>query len=147
MGVRAECDLPGQPVWAEFDASQIKSVLVNLLMNALEAMPRGGVVRLQLHLPEMNQIRLVVEDTGHGIPREMLTTVFEPFVSTKATGTGLGLAVTKRLIEEHGGHITVENRPEGGARFTITLPATMNTNGEHRKENSNHAKPAIVDHR
>jgi signal transduction histidine kinase len=110
-------------------------------------MPRGGVVRLQLHLPEMNQIRLVVEDTGHGIPREMLTTVFEPFVSTKATGTGLGLAVTKRLIEEHGGHITVENRPEGGARFTITLPATMNTNGEHRKENSNHAKPAIVDHR
>jgi two-component system, NtrC family, sensor histidine kinase HydH len=82
------------------------------------------VLHVQLSQPNAFEIRLVVEDTGHGIPPEILPIIFTPFVSTKESGTGLGLAVTKRLVEEHGGKIVACNRPEGGARFVITLPAS-----------------------
>jgi signal transduction histidine kinase len=70
-------------------------------------------------------IKLEVSDTGKGIPASMADRLFMPFASSKATGTGLGLSISRRVLAEHGGHITGANRPEGGATFTITLPAAQ----------------------
>ncbi len=145
LGVLSEYDLPPNPIWAEFDATQIKSVLVNLLLNALDAMPVSGVLRVHLDQPTPSEVRLVVEDTGHGIPPDILPIIFTPFVSTKESGTGLGLAVTKRVIEEHCGTIVAMNRREGGARFVITLPALPTPIKEMEMSHANKAE--AVDHR
>lgn len=122
LGVICTLDLPTQPAWANIDPAQIKSVLVNLLLNALDAMPNGGRLRVVL-CRGGNQLRLAVEDTGPGIPSEVLDRLFTSFVSTKPTGTGLGLSTSRRLMEQHGGQLRAENRAEGGARFVMTLPA------------------------
>lgn len=106
------------------DPMQMQQVFMNLLLNAVDAMPSGGTVTVRTACdPRRGTIRAEVEDTGTGIVPEAAGHIFEPFFTTKAKGAGLGLAVTKRLVEEHGGTITAENRPEGGARITIELPA------------------------
>lgn len=110
------------PVFADVDRDQVHSVLVNLLLNALDAMPSGGRLEIELWPTPDGSVQLRVTDTGPGIPREVLARLFEPFVSTKPTGTGLGLSISRRIIEEHDGSIRVQNRPEGGASFTIRLP-------------------------
>jgi two-component system sensor histidine kinase HydH len=120
--VRLECDLPEQPVLACVDKGQLVTVLVNLFLNALDAMPQGGRLEVQLSQPEDEGVRLSVSDTGTGIPAEFVGRLFTPFATTKATGTGLGLSISRRILEEHGGTITAGNRPGGGACFTITLP-------------------------
>ncbi len=112
-------DLP----FAYADANQIQQVIVNLLLNAADAIgPDGGEIRLGSRaLPE--RIELSIEDNGRGIPADNLPQLFEPFFSTKGTrGTGLGLAVTWGIIESHAGSIDVQSEPEHGARFTISLP-------------------------
>jgi signal transduction histidine kinase len=122
QGVALDVRGLAQPIPAEVDCGQLCTVLVNLFLNALDAMPTGG--RLEVGLdrgPEGN--RVSVADTGPGLPPEMAGRLFTPFASTKPTGTGLGLSICRRVVEEHGGHITGGNRPEGGTRFTITLPA------------------------
>lgn len=121
LGVTCTLDLPPQPAWANVDPAQVKSVLVNLLLNALDAMPNGGRLRVALSRSD-GQLRLAVEDTGSGIPPELLDRLFTSFVSTKPTGTGLGLSTSRRLVEQHGGQLRAENRTEGGARFVMTLP-------------------------
>jgi two-component system sensor histidine kinase HydH len=120
--VQLEGVLPEQPVLACVDKGQLVTVLVNLFLNALDAMPQGG--RLEVHLEEQagEGIRLMVSDTGPGIPTEIASRLFTPFATTKATGTGLGLSISRRILEEHGGTITAGNRPGGGACFTILLP-------------------------
>jgi signal transduction histidine kinase len=113
---------PEGPVPAAVDRDQVHTVLVNLFLNALDAMPHGG--RLEVHLapgPD-GGARLSVADTGTGIPPEMAARLFTPFASSKPTGTGLGLSISRRIIEEHGGTLTAANRPEGGACFTLVLP-------------------------
>jgi two-component system sensor histidine kinase HydH len=110
------------PVYANVDRDQIHSVLVNLLLNALDAMPHGGRLEVELRTALDGSVTLQVADTGPGIARNVLDRLFEPFVSTKPTGTGLGLSVSRRIIEEHDGTIRVQNRPAGGACFTIRLP-------------------------
>jgi signal transduction histidine kinase len=121
QGVVIEVDTPGEPLCADLDPGQLHQVLVNLLFNALDAMPRGGRLGLALRAAG-DRCRCVVSDTGPGIAAEMAGRLFTPFASTKATGTGLGLSLARRIVEEHRGRITGENRPEGGARFTIVLP-------------------------
>jgi signal transduction histidine kinase len=99
-------------------------VLVNLLLNALDGMPQGGVLSVSLEAPAGRDVRLTVSDTGVGIPAEILPRLFTPFTTTKSNGTGLGLSISRRIVEEHGGRISASNRPEGGACFAITLPGT-----------------------
>jgi two-component system, NtrC family, sensor histidine kinase HydH len=111
------------PMVADVDRDQIHAVLVNLMLNALDAMPQGGRLELDLWPALDGSVLLRVADSGPGIPGDVLDHVFEPFVSTKPTGTGLGLSISRRIVEEHDGTIRVQNRPEGGACFTIRLPA------------------------
>jgi signal transduction histidine kinase len=120
------------PVWGS--PVQLKQVLLNLLLNAIQATPSGGSVRvaskvqegrvkgLEYRDVEGKLAALVVEDEGPGIPETVLPRVFEPFYTTKSEGTGLGLAISLRIAEAHGGNLTAENRLEGGARFTLSLP-------------------------
>jgi signal transduction histidine kinase len=105
------------------DADQMSQVVINLVMNAIHAMPEGGLLRIAL-APADEMIQLTVGDTGHGIPQEAIKRVFEPFFTTKefGKGTGLGLTVVKDIIEEHQGSITVESEPGKGTTFTILLP-------------------------
>ncbi|MBN9118836.1 MAG: hypothetical protein J0I06_06700 [Planctomycetes bacterium] len=120
--VRLTVDLPPGPVAAELDADQFKGVLVNLVFNALDAMPAGGALGVRLARGADGAVRLTVEDTGPGIDAKVADRLFTPFFSTKPTGTGLGLSVSRRIVQAHGGTLTAVNRAAGGACFTITLP-------------------------
>jgi signal transduction histidine kinase len=102
---------------------QIRQVVLNLFMNAVEAMQTGGHLSVYTQqVSEQDRILLMVHDTGPGIEPELLPHIFEPFITSKETGTGLGLTITYDIIRQHGGDIYVENSPEGGATFRILLP-------------------------
>ena len=105
------------------DSDQMNQVLINLVMNAIHAMPGGGTLRLEL-THEKDMVKITVSDTGHGMPKEVLSKIFEPFFTTKefGKGTGLGLTVVKGIIEEHQGSIAVESEEGKGTTFTIRLP-------------------------
>lgn len=113
---------PESAVHGNLDPDQLHRVLVNLLLNALDAMPQGGRLEVRVDSSPDVGLRVTVSDTGDGIAEEVYDRLFTPFVSTKATGTGLGLSISQRIIEEHGGNLSAVNRPDGGAAFTITLP-------------------------
>jgi signal transduction histidine kinase len=115
------------PVAGDVDRGQLGTVLVNLCLNALDAMPHGGRLEADVETVPGEGVRLRVADTGPGIPPELAGRLFTPFASTKPTGTGLGLSISRRIIEEHGGRLTADNRPEGGACFTIWLPPAPET--------------------
>ncbi|TMA94149.1 MAG: HAMP domain-containing protein [Deltaproteobacteria bacterium] len=132
--VTIECS-PERPVFARVDTSQIQQVLANVFMNGIQAMPRGGRLRVTVgtrsarppagrNAPQGEYLCVSVEDQGTGIPREHLARVFEPFFTTKAVGegTGLGLAVAHGIVAEHGGWIEVESDVGKGSRFSIFLP-------------------------
>ncbi|MCA1957681.1 MAG: PAS domain S-box protein [Nitrospira sp.] len=108
------------------DADQMSQVFINLVANAIHAMPQGGTLRIGL-AQDQNSVKLTVADTGHGIPQEMLPKVFEPFFTTKefGKGTGLGLTVVKGIIDEHQGTITVESEEGKGTTFTVLLPKSL----------------------
>ncbi|NDY43302.1 PAS domain S-box protein [Dissulfurirhabdus thermomarina] len=107
------------------DRGQVEQVVLNLIINAAEAMDGGGVLRLETApARDPDGVRFVVEDDGPGIPEDLLPKIFEPFFTTKrlGKGTGLGLSITHGIVQRHGGRIEVRNRPEGGARFDVFLP-------------------------
>jgi two-component system sensor histidine kinase HydH len=122
--VLLKTDLPPAPVELFLDGEQIHQVLVNLMLNALDAMPHGGELRLEVKPPagDSPQVTVHVRDSGPGIAPPILARLFEPFVSGKETGLGLGLSICRRLLEANGGSIHGENAPDGGAVFTFTLP-------------------------
>jgi two-component system sensor histidine kinase HydH len=122
QAVQTNLDLPATPVSVEADPDQLTGVLVNLFLNALDAMPHGGQLSLTLDGAADGQCRLAVADTGPGIAPAVAGRLFTPFASTKPTGTGLGLSICRRVVQDHGGTLTGQNRPEGGACFTMTLP-------------------------
>ena len=101
------------------DVEKIKQVLINLLRNAIEAMPGGGQVTLRLE-PREDAVLLSLQDSGPGLPDDV--DIFQLFVTTKAKGTGLGLSIARQIILQHGGAISARNEPGGGAVFEITLP-------------------------
>jgi signal transduction histidine kinase len=125
--VQIRCNRPARPVPVYADIGQFRQILLNLLLNALDAVPGGGTiwVRLRSRCAAPGGARwftLRVADTGPGLPAELGEQIFEPFVSTKPTGMGLGLSVLRRIVEAHGGQIATANRRAGGAAFTVRLP-------------------------
>jgi two-component system, NtrC family, sensor kinase len=119
--------LPEDLPEVECNASQIEQVTIALLVNASEAMPKGGAVEVTTEFdPAAGQVVLRVKDTGHGIPPEVVPRIFDPFFTTKDDQhrTGLGLAVAAGIVEQHAGVITVQSKPGEGAEFTVALPAT-----------------------
>jgi signal transduction histidine kinase len=106
------------------DSDLMMQVLLNLVLNAVQAMPESGTLRVATAREGAHHIRLTVADTGHGIPPDVLPKIFEPFVTTKARGkgTGLGLTVVLGIVQEHGGSITVDSMPGQGTTFTLRLP-------------------------
>lgn len=108
------------------DGEQLKTCFSNLMINAVQAMPGGGELDVNL-LPNGDLIEIEFTDTGIGILPEALEQIFEPYYSTKETGIGLGLPLTKKIIEEHGGQIEVESEVGIGTSFIVTLPRKSNT--------------------
>lgn len=104
------------------DQEQIKQVLVNLVINAVQAMPAGGQIALRA-VQGAENIRIEIQDEGTGIPLEDLERVFDPFFTTRSQGTGLGLSIAYQIVTQHGGHITAKQNPERGMTFAVTLPA------------------------
>ncbi len=102
------------------DAEKLKQVVINLVRNALEALTGAGTVTVEDGLLD-GRATVVVRDTGPGLPEGV--DIFQLFVTTKPKGTGLGLSIAEQIVTEHGGELRAENEPEGGARFTISLPA------------------------
>lgn len=119
--VRVHASLMDQDLMASLDANLFKQALLNMMLNAVQAMPEGGdlIIRTSVH---GSTLILDVADTGVGIPASQLPHLFEAFYTTKKGGTGLGLAMTRRIIEEHGGHISVQSEPGRGTNFRVELP-------------------------
>jgi len=103
------------------DPKQMRQVLINVMKNAMEAMPEGGRLSITTQLQE-DRVKLCIIDTGQGIAPENLKSVFDPFVTTKAKGTGLGLAISRKIIEDHEGLISLESTSGQGTVCNITLP-------------------------
>ena len=104
------------------DESQMRQALLNLIRNAREAMPKGGELSIAVRRAASGGVDLTIADTGTGIPEDVRPTIFDPFFTTKQRGTGLGLAVTREIVQTHRGEITCEPRPSGGTLFRIHLP-------------------------
>lgn len=112
-------DVPPVPV----DERMMRQAFLNLALNAVQAMPYGGTLRVAAHrCPEHPGAVVEFTDTGSGIPPELRERLFKPFFTTKATGTGLGLAIVQRTLRAHGGHIHIDSPPGGGTTFRLVLP-------------------------
>jgi signal transduction histidine kinase len=109
------------PIWA--DPDQMKQIVLNLVLNAIEASPEGGDVAVTVRTGPRGGATLEVSDSGTGIPHEQIEHIFDPFFTTKESGTGLGLALVHQIVLEHGGEISVDSIPGRGSRFRISLPA------------------------
>ncbi len=114
-----ECDT-GKELQLVLDADQLRQAIHNLLRNALEATPRGGMIRL-LTKEGSDTICITICDTGHGIPQAIQDRIFDLYYTTRSSGTGIGLAVVHRVAVEHGGHITLVRSTESGSEFQLTL--------------------------
>jgi signal transduction histidine kinase len=133
--VRVEPNIDRATPPALANGNQIQQVLMNLLINARQAMPQGGLIAVKLaHDPATQMVELTVRDSGHGMPPDVLHRIFEPYFSTKSGpdesgkgGTGLGLSTCRDIIEAHHGRIRVESTPGKGTAFTIKLPAAAST--------------------
>lgn len=112
------------------DPQQLQQVFLNILLNSVDAISEGGEITVTTRYDEMTKaVAIELRDTGKGIPAELMGKIFQPFFTTKGKGTGLGLAVSKRIVEEHLGSIEVANQVSGGAGFTITLPVKPEDKG------------------
>jgi signal transduction histidine kinase len=131
------------------DSAQLRQVVLNLLLNSLDATPAGGSIRLITQLEasskvaspdsrdgnaESDKVRISVVDDGWGLPEHLGDRVFEPFVTTKEFGIGLGLAISKRIVESHGGTLSARNQPEGGAKFVMSIPLVADATNERRDD-------------
>ena len=120
-GITIDLDLVKDIPQIQGDERFLRQMLINLLKNAKAAMEGGGIARLATRFDD-ETIRITVEDTGTGIPDEVLNKIFEPYFTTKIDGTGLGLTMVYKVVKGHGGDITVQSRPSLGTRFAVQLP-------------------------
>ncbi len=133
--VRRQADIPPDLWWVEGDEEQINQAINQLLINADQAMPRGGTIQItaantvidensQIPLKPGRYVQVAIRDQGVGIPPEYLSRVFDPFFTTKRRGNGLGLSTVYAILKNHDGHITVTSPPNEGTTFTFYLPAS-----------------------
>lgn len=113
--------MPEHPCVAAIDAKQLRHAILNLLKNSCEAMEHHGTIQLSLHQDE-NSASICITDSGGGIAPDVIDHIFDPFITTKSEGSGLGLSITKQIITAHHGSITVESQKGIGSTFTILLP-------------------------
>ncbi len=158
--LRADVDIP-QNLWkAEVDTSQIEQVVNALVLNAREAMPHGGTVRVtaqniepeRLHglsLPRGRYLKISIADRGDGIPEELLTKIFDPYFTTKVAASGLGLSISYSIVKKHGGLLHLERASAEGSTFTFYLPAGNGANAPEeqkiRNGHSNHQRVLVMD--
>jgi signal transduction histidine kinase len=105
---------------------QVRQVILNLVLNAIQAMPKGGTLTIRTATQAENGSRaclVVVEDAGTGMPPEVRARVLEPFFSTRPGRMGLGLAICREIVSEHGGTLSIDSRPGEGTRVTVEIPA------------------------
>jgi signal transduction histidine kinase len=114
-------DIPGNLPSVPCDTEQIKQVLLNLMLNSVQAMPKGGNITISSRL-QNDAVLVSVRDTGPGIPASDTEFIYDPFFTTKETGTGLGLPTAYQIVEQHGGELKLEKTDSPGACFTFTLP-------------------------
>jgi len=125
MYVEIVCSFPQDPVILTFDKSQLKQLFLNLFLNAVQSMPAGGDLRIEIQrLPE-EKILISISDTGMGIPEENLDKIFDPFFTTKKGGTGLGLSICYGIIQSHKGEIEIKNNSGQGTTAFIRLPVNV----------------------
>ena len=138
--IRTKLNFDEQMPMLCLDEHQIQQVLVNMMINAIQAMKPGGVLRVATRfLPAVERAEIEISDTGKGIPQNQLDYIFDPFFSTKEEGgTGLGLWVSYGIIKNHGGDVRVQSVVNEGTTFTIMLPVNLDkcvqrgdTNAEH----------------
>jgi len=122
---------PGLP-WLRLDRRQFKFAVLNLVTNALEAMSPGGRLRVRTRL-NGGGVDLSISDTGEGIEKEDIPRIYDPFYTTKQGGTGLGLALVRRIVESHGGRVACESIRHVGTTFTISLPLDGAAPGEEEE--------------
>jgi signal transduction histidine kinase len=136
--------LKNQTVSVLADQDQVKQIFLNIAINAVQAMPRGGKLTVGLAegrpkaRPGANNsmVRIFFQDTGSGIPAGELKNIFEPFFSSKKGGTGLGLSIAQRIVQNNGGELEVESQVGSGTTFTVSLFAAseFGENGDEKKE-------------
>jgi two-component system, NtrC family, sensor histidine kinase HydH len=128
--VEVRLDAPPELPALDADPGQIKQVIYNLMFNALDVLAAGGTIRMSA-ITANGQLVIRIADSGPGLPTGLESRIFDPFVSTKETGLGLGLSICKRIVEAHGGSITATNDPTGGAVLIVRLPCiTSAVSGE-----------------
>ena len=110
-----------EETWVRVDADKMMRVFINLIKNAIDAMPEKGTLEIRSRQTGEN-VEIAFADTGTGIPNEVLPKIFSPLFTTKAQGMGFGLAICKRIVDSHGGTIAVKTAVNKGTTFTITLP-------------------------
>jgi signal transduction histidine kinase len=120
-GITCSYDHPENPVEIIANPHQLQQVLVNMMLNAIQAMQPGGSLTLSL-TPGKNAVLITISDTGAGIPKGLLPNIFDPFFTTKSDGTGLGLSLSYAIIKDHHGNIEVESEEGRGTTFKILLP-------------------------
>jgi len=123
-GIRLDVDAPADLPRVEVDRSQVERVIGNLVTNAMRTTPAGGSIAVTA-TRRGDEVAISVADNGAGIPRDYLSTIFEPFVqvpNASAGGVGLGLTIARRIVEGHGGRLTVQSEPGRGSTFTFTVP-------------------------
>jgi signal transduction histidine kinase len=132
-GIRFTETYPPQFPKIKVDKTQMHQVFLNLFLNAIQAMPNGGELKIEaspmnsnsLEDFKQNFVKIVISDTGKGVPPQIIHKIFDPFFTTKPRGIGLGLSITYQIIKKHGGTIKVESQWERGTSFIINLPETL----------------------
>jgi len=131
-GLLLSLQTPVEGTCLNADKHRLEQVLLNLVLNAVRVTPHRGWIELGAH-KDAETVSLTVMDCGPGIAPEHLSSIFDPGFSTRAGSPGLGLAVCRKIAEQHGGSISAENRSHGGAKFTVTIPSLLSPNGDVRE--------------
>ena len=121
-GITVQTNIPESLPRVRMDTDKVRGALMNIIENGLQAVNGKGSISLKAERTQNSSVRIQIQDTGRGVPPDILPRLFEPYFSTKSGGTGLGLAIARKNIEDHGGRIQVESKEGQGTTVTITLP-------------------------